>query len=200
MANLSDGIPVGVCRQVRRKPEPLYEVLGLANVTQWENGYFTLTGVPTELVDRLLDIAPNAARELFDPTNIDDARKRTLAHIVPRQGQAQFRGDLLRVYECHCAISGREVQDVLEAAHIMPYKGTDTNKLGNGVLLRADVHTLFDLGLIAIDGATLRIVISPKLADTTYSAFEGERIMVPANENDRPSRAALDEHRRWAGL
>lgn len=106
----------------------------------------------------------------------------------------------MRVYECHCAISGREVQDVLEAAHIMPYKGTDTNKLGNGVLLRADVHTLFDLGLIAIDGATLRIAISPKLADTTYSAFEGERIMVPANENDRPSRAALDEHRRWAGL
>jgi hypothetical protein len=198
IANSSDGVPVGVCRQIQSKPEPLYEILGLAKMVGWEDGYFVLSGLQDEQVAWFLGTMPARGVDAFDPTNINDMRQRTFAEIVRRQGQEQFRSELLRAYDARCAISGCGVRDVLEAAHIIPYKGPETNKLGNGILLRADLHTLFDLGLIAIDGRTFRVVIGSKLSGTEYSALEGKKIALPSNRNDQPSGAALDEHRRWA--
>ena len=52
-------------------------------------------------------------------------------------------------YEGKCAVTGCDVPDVLQAAHIFPYMGPETNHPSNG-LLRADIHTLFDLGLIEL--------------------------------------------------
>jgi putative restriction endonuclease len=199
IANWSDGVPVGVCRQIRGRPEPLYEVLGLAKVLRWEDGYFLLISEPTQSVDASLDQS-QPFNQTFDPTNIDDARRRTLAQIVQRQGQAQFREELLRAYGSKCAISACPVYEVLEAAHIIPYKGPDTNKVGNGILLRADLHTLFDVGLISVDGDTFRVITSPKLAGTPYATYEGQRISLPILAGDHPSGAALNKHRRWAGL
>ncbi|MET0527522.1 MAG: HNH endonuclease [Microvirga sp.] len=197
MANWSDGVPIGVCRQIRGKPEPLYEVLGLAKVLRWEDGYFLLASDPTPSP---LLVLPERFNQPFDPKNIDDARRRTLAQIVQRQGQAQSREELLSAYGSKCAISACPVCEVLEAAHIVPYKGPDTNKVGNGILLRADLHTLFDLGLISIDGETFQVVASPKLAGTPYASYEGQKISLPISSCNQPSVAALDEHRRWAGL
>jgi putative restriction endonuclease len=57
----------------------------------------------------------------------------------------------MTVYSGRCAITDCEIDDVLEAAHISPYSGRSSDQVCNGLLLRADVHTLFDCGLLAFD-------------------------------------------------
>ena len=60
----------------------------------------------------------------------------------------KFRDALIGAYAGRCAITGCSVLDILEAAHITPYLGPDTNHVTNGLLLRADLHTLFDTCLL----------------------------------------------------
>jgi predicted restriction endonuclease len=79
---------------------------------------------------------------------------------------------------------------VLEAAHIVPYQGSTTNHVENGLLLRADLHTLFDLEYLAVDPSTLTIAVSPQMSGTEYAALDGQRLHL----HDRargPSRDAL---------
>jgi hypothetical protein len=146
------------------------------------------------------DIRASAEVELedqsgFDPTGIKDARARILAAIVRRQGQPAFRRNLLVAYNRRCAITGCSVESVLEAAHIVPYKGEITNHVGNGLLLRADFHTLFDLRLIAIHEVSMRLLVSPKLNGTGYENFRGKKVRIPNAERSQPSRDALEQHR-----
>lgn len=128
----------------------------------------------------------------FNPDDLSDARTRTLASIVRRRGQPQFRKQLLKAYQGRCAITACSLQQVLEAAHIHPYLGDETNVVSNGLLLRADVHTLFDLGLLWINPADLRIEISEVLRDSEYVSIEGRSLYIPENEAERPSRPALE--------
>ena len=101
-----------------------------------------------------------AARSwLFDPSV--DARRRTIAAIVQREGQPAFRQALLRAYGGACAISGCTVEVLLEAAHIVPYRGSHTNVIENGLLLRADLHKMFDLHLFSIDPNATNDPIEP---------------------------------------
>jgi hypothetical protein len=128
----------------------------------------------------------------FDPVSPEDARTRTLRAIVTRQGQPKFRRDLLVAYGRRCAISGCDVVHVLEAAHIIPYKGKHTNTVKNGLLLRADLHTLFDLGLLKIDPESFAIVLAPQLANTAYEKELGGAVLrPPASPSQRPDRDAL---------
>ncbi len=136
----------------------------------------------------------------FDPTGIEDARIRILSSIVRRQGQPAFRTCLLAAYSGRCAITGCSVEAVLEAAHIVPYKGTETNHPGNGLLLRADFHTLFDVHLISVHEDTMRLLVSPKLNDTVYEKFRGKKVRIPSVEGSRPSPLALKQHRAKSGL
>ena len=138
----------------------------------------------------------------FDPTSIMDARKRTVCAIVLRQGQPAFRSALLTAYDSRCAVTGCDVVSVLEAAHIVPYRGSETNDVRNGLLLRSDIHTLFDYGLIAFDTATepWTIVLSFSLAGTEYAGLAGKAMRLPDCDENRPSKTAIDMHRRGAGI
>ncbi|MBX8827447.1 HNH endonuclease [Ochrobactrum sp. SFR4] len=84
-----------------------------------------------------------------------DARVWELRAIALREGQHDFRNALLKAYEGKCAITGCGVVEILEAAHIHPYRGKHTHRTDNGLLLRADMHTLFDKGLVYIDAQGL---------------------------------------------
>ncbi len=77
--------------------------------------------------------------------------------------QARFREKLLDAYGARCAITGTAVASTLQAAHIVPYRGPQTNAVGNGILLRADIHNLFDMGLIQIEPTTYKIRLSEEL-------------------------------------
>lgn len=129
----------------------------------------------------------------FNPKNIDDAREQIYTSIAVRRGQQKFRRILIEAYEGKCAITGWDVKETLEAAHIIPYKGEHTNKLANGLLLRADIHTLFDLGLIAIDTNTMTVILVPTLVDTDYKQFNGSQLRANSDVL-KVIKPALDEH------
>ena len=136
----------------------------------------------------------------FNPINLIDARERTISSIVQRRGQTDFRQKLLNAYEFKCAISGCNVPEALEASHIIPYLGKETNKIQNGLLLRADIHTLFDLRLITLNETNFTVIISGKLKNTYYEQFNGKSINLPTKIDFYPNKEALRKHREESNL
>lgn len=130
---------------------------------------------------------------LFVPDHNHDARERVLRAIVRRRGQPKFRSSLVAAYEARCAITHCPVLAILEAAHVTPYLGPQTNSVSNGLLLRADIHTLWDLGLIAIDPNSMQISVSPTLSDPLYQALAGQPVFQPVEIASRPSYSALTQ-------
>lgn len=136
----------------------------------------------------------------FNPESTKDGRERIVETITTRRGQPQMRQSLLAAYEHTCAVTGCNAPDVLEAAYIIPYRGKYTHLSSNGLLLRADIHTLFDLGKIAVDTRTMTLIISDELLDTNYRILANRPIKYPKEDSQRPSTEALDLHRRLVGL
>jgi hypothetical protein len=156
---------------------------------------------PLDLLDEFASMAEKSfADGSFDTVGVSDARRRVLASIVQRQGQPAFRKRLLAAYGCCCAVTGCGVESVLEAAHIIPYQGEVTNHLTNGLLLRADIHTLFDLGLLAVEPSSMVVLIHSSLQGSPYAKYAGQRLRLPDAEHERPSSAALEHHREKCGL
>jgi hypothetical protein len=132
--------------------------------------------------------------EPFDPANISEGRLKVSRQIALRRGQRDFRSRLLTAYDSRCAVTECGIVDILEAAHIVPYSGSETNHTSNGLLLRADIHTLFDLGLITIEPSNYTIMISEALVGTEYEVLHGKTIRMPGNQSDWPSVLALRYH------
>ena len=132
---------------------------------------------------------------VFNPQSVSEGRERVLSSVVRRRGQAAFRNSLLAAYEGACAITACQVEPILEAAHIIPYLGPTTNHIQNGLLLRADIHTLFDLQLLAIEPNSLTVAIAPSLLNSEYAPLTGCSLRLPSSEDSHPSRDALRAHR-----
>ena len=90
-----------------------------------------------------------------------------------------------------CAITGCPVVDVLEAAHIRPHRGEETNHVANGLLLRADLHTLLDRGLLAVDPDGLRVVVAPSIRGSSYGKLHGRALRQRQAGWPKPSAEAL---------
>jgi hypothetical protein len=122
-----------------------------------------------------------------------DGRHRVPASVVIRRGQRRFREALLTAFDRRCAVSGCAVVELLEAAHISPYKGDHTDRPDNGLLLRADLHTLFDLNLLTIRSTDLTIAVAPVVDDPLYRELEGRNLR---SRSDRvePNRDLLATH------
>ena len=136
----------------------------------------------------------------FNPRNLKDARERIQASIICRQGQPEFRRQLLGLYGGKCMITGCDAEEALEAAHICPYKGRHTNHPENGLLLRADLHTLFDQQLMAVNTSTMTLILAPSLKSTNYRDLQGKRLNIPKKCPLPPNKEALDQHRKLTGL
>lgn len=127
--------------------------------------------------------------ERYSP-NDHDERPTVERQIKIRRGQQQFRDALRMRYGNRCNVTGCEVLTVLEAAHIKPYRGEKDNNIANGLLLRSDIHTLFDLDLIGIDPVTLKVNLACSLKeDAQYKKFDGTKLKT---RNHRPSKEALE--------
>jgi hypothetical protein len=113
-----------------------------------------------------------------------------LAALEVRRGEAEFRSRLLEAYSGRCAVTGCRVSDVLEAAFIDPSREDESTVVNNGILLRADVRTLFDLHLLGVD-STERIVVAKRLRDSEYGKLHGARLAPPSGIGDRPSAHGL---------
>ena len=115
-----------------------------------------------------------------------------------RLGQQSFKAVVLDSYHRRCAISGTHIPPVLQAAHIRPVKDGGEHRLDNGLLLRSDVHTLFDRGYLGVDPQH-RLLVSPRLrADFSngdqFYAKAGQVIDLPERRADRPGREFLEWH------
>jgi putative restriction endonuclease len=186
----------------------IHQILSDTQIRAQASGY-PLTNEQIQALEQRLPSASGAAPPIlaadsdeqpFDPSNIADARARISRTIAQRRGQKLFRDSLIAAYDGKCAITDCNVIDVLEAAHIYPYRGPDTNKISNGLLLRADLHTLFDCLLIAIDPMTLKVIVSPQLLDSTYKRLHHRKIRVPRKLSQAPSKEALMMHRAESRL
>lgn len=119
--------------------------------------------------------------------------ERVMREILSRRGQAQFRAALLKAYRGRCAISGCTDIAVLEAAHITAHSETQDYRVANGILLRADLHTLFDLRLISIDPRSGKVVVSARLG-TTYQHFNHVAASLPVDVALQPDASFLMRH------
>jgi hypothetical protein len=141
------------------------------------------------------DIVRNKERRYQKPKNAEEAREQIATCIAGRRGQQEFRKNLLRVYDKRCLVTGCDAEDVLEAAHIQAYSEEGTFEVSNGLLLRADIHTLFDLGLITINTADMTVITSKELRNTVYGTLNGIKLHFPIGTENVPNREALDAHR-----
>jgi putative restriction endonuclease len=96
----------------------------------------------------------------------------------------------MKAYGGKCSITGCAIEPLLEAAHIRSYLGPETNHITNGILLRADIHTLLDLGLLGVS-ADHRVVIADRLKGTDYADLAGTTLRLPASASDHPSAKSL---------
>ena len=143
-------------------------------------------------ISELVEIKEKAYRK---PRTEAEAKDKIAGGIASRRGQQDFRKRLLDTYK-HCLVTGSDIEEVLEAAHIQPYHQEGTFGLPNGLLLRADIHTLFDLGLLSIDSITMTVLIALSLEQTTYAPLKGGKLLLPPDHQNTPDKLALDIHRR----
>jgi hypothetical protein len=136
--------------------------------------------------------------ELGEAPNDDPAKLQEFSRAV-RRGQPAFRRNLLAAYEQKCCISGWGPEAVLEAAHIEEHSRAGLNSLANGLLLRSDLHALFDEGLLRIDPERLVVVLAPTLEGTPYWEFQGRPLSRPVR-GEGPSRELLLAHWKKSGL
>jgi putative restriction endonuclease len=116
-----------------------------------------------------------------------------------RLGQGAFRVLVTDAYERRCAVTGEKTLPVLEAAHIRPFALKGPHRVSNGLLLRSDLHTLFDLGYVTVT-PNLHLEVSQRLKTEwqngrEYYAHHGQPLRVqPAALESRPGREFLTWH------
>lgn len=144
---------------------------------------------PSEFDAALLERI-SAKGAFLDPA---DRRLRRVTDVVIRSGQSGFRDSLLVAYGGRCAITDSDVSEVLEAAHIVSYKGIQSNSVQNGLLLRVDLHRLFDKFLVTV-GADRRVRVAPGLREGPYGEFHEKRLRNPVVAGSEPADEALENH------
>lgn len=147
----------------------------------------------TEVLETWLQDATSSRRGTLGPAPAEGERRRVLREIADRRGQGAFRSGLLEIYGWRCAISGSECLEVLEAAHIVPYAAGGATDWRNGIILRSDLHTLFDLRLITVDSSGV-IHVSHSIESFEYRRYHGRQAALPKTPGLRPTKSALRAH------
>ena len=119
--------------------------------------------------------------------------------VHPRLGQGTFRVEVTEAYSRKCAITGERTLPVLEAGHIKPYSLVQRHDVSNGLLLRSDLHRLFDGGYLTIDPSDRRVVVSNRIKEEfqngkEYYNLEGKRLYEPDQPWAKPSTDNLEYH------
>jgi putative restriction endonuclease len=117
---------------------------------------------------------------------------------LARLGQGSFRIDVTLAYSARCAITDERTLPALEAAHIVPFSMTQAHDVKNGLLLRSDIHKLFDAGYVSVQ-PDLLFRVSKAIRDEfengrEYYKLNGHLIRVPEHITLQPDREALDWH------
>lgn len=132
------------------------------------------------------------ASQRSDPVEFRDRLVRA------RLGQQAFQGLVLTSYDRRCAVTGNHIRPTLEAAHIRPVTQGGVHRVDNGLLLRSDVHTLFDLGYLGLN-ERFELQVSPGLRaeygnGREFYTLAGREIHLPTRRRDRPARDSIEWH------
>lgn len=153
-------------------------------------GYFAdvMRLLPAESVDVAVDEPWHSAGPEFGAPRL----------TPQRLAQHAFKEVVLTAYQGRCAITGSKIRPALQGAHVLPLAAGGKNRLDNGLLLRADVHAMFDGGYLGVDPA-YRLRVSRRLRDEfgngeQFYARAGETIALPDRKVDRPHREFLEWH------
>ncbi len=141
--------------------------------------------------------------EAENKINLDDTNnpedRYAYGRTKHRLGQGAFRVMVTDAYQRRCAMTGERTLPVLQASHIKPYSQDGEHDVRNGILLRSDIHTLYDQGYITID-KDYRIDVSRRLNEDygngkDYYKHHGQKLLVlPENINEMPSKEMLEWH------
>jgi putative restriction endonuclease len=118
--------------------------------------------------------------------------------VKPRLGQGAFKALVHGAYRDRCSVTGHKIRPTLQAAHILPVGKGGEHRVDNGLLLRSDVHTMFDCGYIGID-PNYKLHVSRRLRDEFGNGDEfyeraGSVIALPEREVDKPNTEFLTWH------
>jgi len=160
--------------------------------------------VPIKIIWRLTpDKTIESKSELIDPDLAWEVLKEapndiTIKYITLlkriRQGQNGLRNNLLYQYNNKCCITRCSVTEVLNACHIEPHKIAGLNDSKNALLLRSDIHDLWDMNLIGFHPTTLAVHIKDELKETDYSFLDGQKI-APGKDRSHPDKQLLEKRR-----
>lgn len=128
----------------------------------------------------------------------DSARYGDEIAVRPRLGQGSFRVVVTDAYDRRCAITGERVLPVLEAAHVRPYSSGGAHRIDNGLLLRSDLHTLFDRGYLTVT-RDRRLEVSARIRDEfengrEYYALHGRELRTPMRADQLVSEENISWH------
>ncbi len=118
--------------------------------------------------------------------------------VAPRLGQGTFRVSVMDAYHRACAVTQEHSLPALEAAHIQPFSQKGPQDVRNGILLRADIHRLFDQGYLTVS-TDHRLEVSPRLKidydnGRTYYPLHGAHLSLPTLEQERPTTEFIKWH------
>jgi putative restriction endonuclease len=118
--------------------------------------------------------------------------------VRPRLGQGLFSLAVRDAYRGACAVTGEHSGPVLEAAHIIPYARGGEHRVDNGLLLRSDLHRLYDRGYVTVT-PDYEFLVGEKLRNEfnngrSYYSLSGPKIAVPSTVRYKPSRERLEWH------
>lgn len=163
-------------------------------------GYDLTTGIGRELWRQVQDrlqaarvAEPQDAGEPLLPGGYADPTP-----VRQRVGQGIFRSVVTDVYRRRCAVTRERALPALEAAHIKPYRVEPEHYVRNGMLLRSDVHKLFDAGYVTVT-PDYRVDVSGRMHEDfddgeNYFKLRGTKLWVPDQPDHRPDRANLEWH------
>jgi len=154
--------------------------------------------------ERLPWSVPLAPPTPIAPGLADEERRGAPRITLPRLGQGSFRIAVLDGFGRRCAVTGEKTLPILDAAHIKSWAAGGENLPGNGLLLRTDIHRLFDLGYVTVSHDR-KFDVHPRLREDyengkVYYDLHGRPLRMPEDPTFLPSRDALEWHHanRWA--
>ncbi|MGD8112974.1 HNH endonuclease [Vibrio sp. TRT 17S01] len=157
-------------------------------INKWADGKGYL---PAEYASSVESITEKSIEELLGKTKLNIVEKyldkETYSIIKNRQGQPKFRNAVLSLYNGACVITQCATPSALEAAHVIPYSETKSISPDHGLLLRADIHTLFDLYLISINPLSMIVEVDGSCCDY-YQKYAGKKV------NLKVCLSALEKH------
>lgn len=176
-------------------PGPSDFAKSIVNVKGYELGF---EGPMEATLRQLLDQSIIRVEDADQVLRVEGPTRGIPTLTVPRVGQEAFKSLVLTSYGRRCAITGNRVEPVLQAAHIRPVADQGEHRVDNGLLLRADVHILFDRGYLGIDERH-RLHVSRHLKDDfgngdEFYSLAGQAMTVPLRKVDRPNKEMVQWH------